>query len=1159
MAEESERALHLEKDLTQCKEDLRNEKNTSRNIEASLEAANTKLKAKDIETRDLEATLERLSSTSNEHNARSTKLEHEKAALETQIRELESNIRQLQSAAAAAPSRRAPSRSSSSKFNDLKISALEREMSELRERLVEKDNGLSDLRDKLSHAQDELLRVDNDRMAKEAKAKTQLEEMRSLLQEKDEELNFYRGQQSDGGREEELLQRIEEDEAKIAALEAMLKQSDDMKGLREKLRKVEQRLKLEIDKVAGLESRNSVLVQERQDTLNELEGARNQIHILECRVQENQEKIDSMKQERYAHFHFLKLLRLIWTSSCLALAINEPCSKPINKFDTITSVDEVDVTHIAKLLEAIARLRGERDDLRRRLEFLETEHKFTVAALEKCLAEAPPASQNLESVIGSETGTSAIGHAQISANIQSKDDNVRRLAHAAAAYAVLLLHSQTQLEQCNQLLSDSMERERCARGRVEAETEKCSALEEEMDRIACQLKESEEKVKDLETKLGVTVPCLEAMTSQRDGLVSQLEANNAEWEDMKLSRKSLQDQLEKIEVHFGEVSRTLEVVESERDSLALQVTNLTADLQAAQDELASAESRYSALQFHQLSSMTSDEANQALREQIAELEARVMRRTEQIGIHQHDIRRLETNLRLQEERLGEMTMELETLATQKEAMLEDCADAREARDEALAQIETLEVELETLESKLADSDGALNTLICLLIQTTNQSRSSAQRLQSRITELEAELKESQIAYDTLETHLVDIQTSQTEDLRQTTVALAITQLQFSSVITRIRGLIAEKDELLRDFAVVNKQAEEQVEANHRLTDECAALCHGPSTSVAELASRSSDHQAEIDQLKQAISEAEAEAEALRQQVVHFATKLQNMQEEKDSLVAKQEKATSNLIQSHKEEMEVLQKNLASAVATVEKERTIRIALEQDHMEALAQAQPKVEELEKRAETLSEELSGLYLSQESLRAEKEATAQELESLRAELEGLLAEKAKAEKVQHELTTANNRLAREITQLQKEQETTMLDAKSCMDKHQQELESQRVEVQSKIDELTRAAEEATREIQHLSQELDQQRQRLRDSEDQRSAELQSLSREREAAWSSLSELQHDVTELQNTIERNEAALAKSEGEKGRLQENITSLEAQIQKSLSYTHALERQIQDG
>lgn len=287
----------MENDLTQCKEDLRNEKNASRNLEASLETANNKLKLEAAEARNLEATIERLSGTSNDHNARAAKLEHDKIALEVRVRELESTIRQLE-AAALVKGRRVPSRTSSAQFNDLKIRALENELKELREKLAEKDGNLNTLQEKLSQVQGELLRAGNEAMAKETKDRSQFQEMQSLLQEKDEELEFYRAQQGSGGREDELLQRIDEDEAKIEALEAMLRQSSDARGLKDKLRNVEQLLKIEIERVEDLESQNADLVRDREEMMDELEDVQNRLRVLEDCLQEKQKQIDSMKQER---------------------------------------------------------------------------------------------------------------------------------------------------------------------------------------------------------------------------------------------------------------------------------------------------------------------------------------------------------------------------------------------------------------------------------------------------------------------------------------------------------------------------------------------------------------------------------------------------------------------------------------------------------------------------------------------------------------------------------------------------------------------------------------------------------------------------------------------------------------------------------------------
>ena len=60
-----------------------------------------------------------------------------------------------------------------------------------------------------------------------------------------------------------------------------------------------------------------------------------------------------------------------------------------------------------------------------------------------------------------------------------------------------------------------------------------------------------------------------------------------------------------------------------------------------------------------------NEATRNLQRLIQELVNRVMRRTEQIGIHQHDIKHLETDLCLQEERLAGMTIELEMMGSER--------------------------------------------------------------------------------------------------------------------------------------------------------------------------------------------------------------------------------------------------------------------------------------------------------------------------------------------------------------------------------------------------------------------------------------------------------------------------------------------------------------
>lgn len=181
---------------------------------------------------------------------------------------------------------------------------------------------------------------------------------------------------------------------------------------------------------------------------------------------------------------------------------------------------------------------------------------------------------------------------------------------------------------------------------------------------------------------------------------------------------------------------------------------------------------------------------------------RVARRTEQIGIHQHDIRRLETNLRLQEERLNEMTVELETLATQKAAMVEDCADAREARDAALSRVETLEMELEALDGKSEQSDQALISLVAVFMETVSQAKNRMNEMRAKDANTTDELRAVYEHQQTLLRVSEDdkrslaglqqcLQDSDVE-IRQMGIALAMSRTEVRTVVEAFDRLKEEK-------------------------------------------------------------------------------------------------------------------------------------------------------------------------------------------------------------------------------------------------------------------------------------------------------------------------------------------------------------------------------
>lgn len=115
----------------------------------------------------------------------------------------------------------------------------------------------------------------------------QLNELETMLEGKEEELETLMAQQEDGGREreEELLKRVDEDEAKIRALETLVGESHKVTPLRDALKKAERQMKLEIEKAEQSERRSVDLAKEKEVALEELENARRELEDKDMRIQ----------------------------------------------------------------------------------------------------------------------------------------------------------------------------------------------------------------------------------------------------------------------------------------------------------------------------------------------------------------------------------------------------------------------------------------------------------------------------------------------------------------------------------------------------------------------------------------------------------------------------------------------------------------------------------------------------------------------------------------------------------------------------------------------------------------------------------------------------------------------------------------------------------
>ncbi|KAG1885564.1 hypothetical protein F4604DRAFT_1726845 [Suillus subluteus] len=600
LSAEAGRALRLESDLARRSDELKIEKMASRNGEAALLAAQDRLKAEERAARELEATLDTMSCQSESVRAQTSKLETEKRNMESRVRELErmlENTKSQPTANSRLPQRGGRPRSSS--VSSFRSPALEQELNDTKVLLADKEKILRDMEVKLARAQEDLVKTQNTQFSAEKTMQARIAELRSVIEDKDEELEVLKSSQGAGNameREEELLKRIDEDEVKIETLESLLREQQTYD-------KLQRRLRAESEKLTCSEKRVRDLMEEKKEAQDactnlrqELDRADRLLHDSEKRVRAlmvtesglQQELMDLRCNEESTRHSTVtdqdhmdidvEDIRSNFDSSFLY----PNCSTPLPPTNTNDSPHPDEAT-LANYIETI---RSERDDLRRALEFSETEARITVQTLEK----------RIHTLTQETDGVSAY-------NQQSKPlgvvvNHLRSRLHAAEQNQVLN-HSQSVAER------DATLRE--LQSKFEVSCQQLIASEESRSHLLPLVTELEAKVQSL------TVEVQAAESSHED----------------------TRDGLQQTEERLAEFTRAYQNIESE-------LTNLQTDLEAAQEELTDAHNRYSALQAQQLSTMSATG--------IQELEGRVNRRTEQIGIHQHDICRLETNLKLQEER-----------------------------------------------------------------------------------------------------------------------------------------------------------------------------------------------------------------------------------------------------------------------------------------------------------------------------------------------------------------------------------------------------------------------------------------------------------------------------------------------------------------------------
>ncbi len=217
--------VQLETDLGRRTEDYNREKFDRENKEKALRDMEAELKRQATSNKESLLVIERSSRDNNRSLAEHTKAIQDKVKLENQVRELQGELR-IRSQSVFQPVK--PSRRPrSSSLTNLKLTSLETDLAQATSSSSESRAELERTKEKLSKAQYDLVRMENEKCALEKKVAEKDRMLKDAAEEialRDEELIFLRRETGNADREADLIARIEEEEVKYQLLEQQLAQ-----------------------------------------------------------------------------------------------------------------------------------------------------------------------------------------------------------------------------------------------------------------------------------------------------------------------------------------------------------------------------------------------------------------------------------------------------------------------------------------------------------------------------------------------------------------------------------------------------------------------------------------------------------------------------------------------------------------------------------------------------------------------------------------------------------------------------------------------------------------------------------------------------------------------------------------------------------------------
>jgi chromosome segregation ATPase len=682
---------------------------------------------------------------------------------------------------------------------------------------------------------------------------------------------------------------------------------------------------------------------------------------------------------------------------------------------------------------------------------------------------------------------------------------VQQLERRAQALAILASRTEAQRDAVMTEFDALHQQHNDLREHATRLQEERHALREESEDLHEQLLQAQDALDEARSYLDETKTSLDDVTTQRREI-------NLDLYDAKASLIEGQQKIQDLEHALIYTRKELEEAVSQRNSLNVHVANVEHDLEVAKEQLQEAELRYSTLQGEQLATLSAEALPKHLKAQLQQLEARLERRTKEKENLIHDNKRLDTNMRLQEERLAEISEELEKAQRENEAMIEDCASTRESRDDALRQVEDMGVEIDAMDMEVQEAKARLahvessnqqqvHTLVLVLADAATRSQSmtnvlktALERRNSAISTLSArinalvdentrlvQITDAQVARQEeagaesqyLRSHIAQLDADaliRDGDLRSFTLALAVSCQQQRHQRTFLQDFNNARQTMRSRIATLQQGLEDHRSRLALVMPELEALRTTGHESTQTFAMRERELQADISRLELSLGQLQsahgqaghdfavvkAENDVLVVKVAQFEAEKERLSRELDTAVSQQN--------ANKEDLhEQLESLAAERDALIQKYDSL-VDEHRTSMQELSEAQQRLIDSQAAQQPLQARHDELTQQLAAVQAETSTQLNDLESKLAaalrhatQADAALEEASQAQRIlEDELTRARQELQRQVDDL-----TTSHPSTEDMDELRASYTEQLIQAQSHLEEAKARAQDAAQKL--------------------------------------------------------------------------------------------------